>query len=369
MVFVAVDCEAYERDQHRVTEVGIAALDTRDLHGLPPGKDATAWGNKIKARHFRVQEHSHLTNTDFVQGCPDRFEFGETQWISLRNAARVVGACICSAAGAPDPAEPSSAADGGDDDDDMYQTGRNIVLVGQAVDNDIAYLEALGYVPRRVQRFIEGLDLGIIDREVKGLQQSRNLASILYDVNIVAWNLHNAGNDAVYTLQAMLALALRQKPKAKQEDEEEEEDDDDDDDSDDSDDDDEMEAWDGIPESVRQENERRHEERLQQQQAEDRLRAAASTEQVLGVDSFSDSDSQSDGGVPLPADIATSMPMGDSDSASSPPGSPTATRSTSTANNNNNNNNSKNNSNSKGSKNDSKNTNTTGKTDDKKDFW
>ena len=364
MVFVAVDCEAYERDQHRVTEVGIATLDTRDLHGLPPGKDAKAWGGKIKARHFRVKENSHLTNTDFVPGCPDRFEFGETQWIGLRSAAQVVGACIRSASGAPDPAEPLWAADG----DDMYRTGRNIVLVGQAVDNDIAYLEALGYIPRRVQHFIEGLDLGIMDREVKGLQQSRNLASILYDVNIYAWNLHNAGNDAVYTLQAMLALALRQKPKTKQEEEEEEEEDDDDDD----DDDDEMEGWDGIPEMARREGDRQHQERQQQQQAGDLLRAATSTEQVLRAGSYSDSDSQSDGGVPLPADIATFMPTGDSDSVGSSPGSPTATRSTSTANNNNNNNNNNNGSN--GSKNSSDNTtmatnNNTSTNDDNKDFW
>jgi hypothetical protein len=32
---------------------------------------------------------------------------------------------------------------------------------------------------------------------------------ILYELEIIGWYLHNAGNDAVYTLQAMLAIACK----------------------------------------------------------------------------------------------------------------------------------------------------------------
>jgi hypothetical protein len=35
------------------------------------------------------------------------------------------------------------------------------------------------------------------------------LGKVLSDLDIAGWDLHNAGNDAVYTLQAMLAIAVK----------------------------------------------------------------------------------------------------------------------------------------------------------------
>lgn len=33
-VFICIDCEAWEHDQHEVTEIGVAVFDTRDLPAL-----------------------------------------------------------------------------------------------------------------------------------------------------------------------------------------------------------------------------------------------------------------------------------------------------------------------------------------------
>lgn len=76
VVFVCVDVEAYERNPRQITEIGIATLDTRDIGSLNPGKGGVNWRGLIRARHFRIHEYKHLRNTEFVQGCPDRFEFG-----------------------------------------------------------------------------------------------------------------------------------------------------------------------------------------------------------------------------------------------------------------------------------------------------
>jgi hypothetical protein len=38
----------------------------------------------------------------------------------------------------------------------------------------------------------------------------RNLGNILAEIDIAGWNLHNAGNDAVYTLQAMIGISVKQ---------------------------------------------------------------------------------------------------------------------------------------------------------------
>ena len=76
MVFVCVDVEANERNSSQITEIGIATLDTRDLKSLAPGERGANWLNKIRARHFRINEYQYVRNTEFVSGCPDRFGFG-----------------------------------------------------------------------------------------------------------------------------------------------------------------------------------------------------------------------------------------------------------------------------------------------------
>jgi hypothetical protein len=76
VVFVCVDVEAYERNNSQITEIGFATLDTEDLKSLVPGEGGTNWLSVIRARHFRINEYKHLKNTEFVDGCADRFEFG-----------------------------------------------------------------------------------------------------------------------------------------------------------------------------------------------------------------------------------------------------------------------------------------------------
>jgi hypothetical protein len=76
VVFVCVDVEAYEHNTRLITEIGIASLDTSDIKSLIPGDGGENWMTKIRARHFRINEHKHMNNTEFVSGCADKFEFG-----------------------------------------------------------------------------------------------------------------------------------------------------------------------------------------------------------------------------------------------------------------------------------------------------
>lgn len=46
-------------------------------------------------------------------------------------------------------------------------------------------------------------------RYLKREPNPRNLAAILAELGITGWNLHNAGNDATYTLQAMIGIAIQ----------------------------------------------------------------------------------------------------------------------------------------------------------------
>jgi hypothetical protein len=56
-------------------------------------------------------------------------------------------------------------------------------------------------------------------RYLKRETNIEKLGSILAELGIIGWHLHNAGNDATYTLQAMIRIAIKhieEKNKAKE---------------------------------------------------------------------------------------------------------------------------------------------------------
>jgi len=82
-------------------------------------------------------------------------------------------------------------------------------LVGHDVAADVNYIRSIGYEIYNLGSLKEQVDTTSMWRYLKRDSNPRNLGSILSELGIVAWNLHNAGNDAVYTLQAMLAIAIK----------------------------------------------------------------------------------------------------------------------------------------------------------------
>lgn len=89
-IFIAIDVEAFERPPNQITEVGVATLDTRNLKDVSPGKHGEGWQGAIRARHFRIAEYKHLINKDFVEGCPEQFEFGKSEVIGRDNISSKV---------------------------------------------------------------------------------------------------------------------------------------------------------------------------------------------------------------------------------------------------------------------------------------
>jgi hypothetical protein len=199
VVFVCVDVESFERAHHKITEVGVATLDTRDLIGVAPGKDGEGWREKIKARHFRINEHRHLVNSSFVAGHPDGFDFGESTFVSLKDAPVHVATCFRPLFGvhASNTAESDIVAMmRGIDLDEK----RNIIFLGHDTQGDVRYLQQLGFDPLKVDSMVETMDTATLFRVWRREQQPTNLGKILYHFDIMGWKLHNAGNDAVYTV-------------------------------------------------------------------------------------------------------------------------------------------------------------------------
>ena len=108
---------------------------------------------------------------------------------------------------------------------------RNIILVGHDLGSDLAYLRQLGsqiFSPGRntspiaamevnahgtsrsetLAAILEALDTGILYRVLVKEQQTRSLARVLGGVGKTGWYLHNGGNDARYTLEALVGIVV-----------------------------------------------------------------------------------------------------------------------------------------------------------------
>lgn len=217
-VFICVDVESNEKVHSMITEIGVSTLDTAELVNLPPGKNGTNWMEKIRTRHFRVTEYAHIINSEYVHGCPDRFHFGESEFVPLKDTAAVVDSCFMppySANGTPSSDTPE----------------RNLIMVGHDVQMDVKYLHKLGCrnlfdmektastqnaspksdsaAPNLHSRFINQVDTSLLYRVLKRSTQATSLGSVLVDLDLQGWHLHNAGNDAHYTMQALIGIVVK----------------------------------------------------------------------------------------------------------------------------------------------------------------
>ncbi len=92
---------------------------------------------------------------------------------------------------------------------DENEPKRKIIFVGHSVGADINYLKSMGYDIHNLSNLLEVVDTAVMWQYLKRELSPRSLASILAEIDIRGWNLHNAGNDAVYTLEAMVGIAIQ----------------------------------------------------------------------------------------------------------------------------------------------------------------
>ena len=214
-ILLAIDIEVMENSSTVVTEVGLALLDTNSIVGVPPGKGAKNWHSSIHYRHLRINEYRQFRNYKFVLGCPDKFNFG---YVSLPTLAETLAANSCrSESEFPPRAEAAKLIEniffgysdlGRDGVSIPGREFRDIIIVGHAVQSDMQYLNKMGVNPMAAQNFLKNVDTKDLHQHWTRSSNGRKLDYVLDDLEISHSYLHNAGNDAAYTLQAMLALAV-----------------------------------------------------------------------------------------------------------------------------------------------------------------
>lgn len=271
-VYVCVDVESYERAHNIITEVGVSTLDTMDLVDLSPGQNGENWRKQIRSRHFRVQEYSGYRNKDFCIGDPEAFQFGESEFVSLKDIGEKVDSCFeypfsvafkhdgrlkieaqgsdkmtskldslnLQETGSDDaPSTNNSSSESG-----TQQKGpkeRTVLIVGHGINSDLIYLSKLNSSifasksapvlsadshaaedkpdsdlrdraargAKALDSIKESLDTAELYKVMMRDQNPRSLAGLLYDLEIAGFYLHNGGNDARYTLEALVAMTIK----------------------------------------------------------------------------------------------------------------------------------------------------------------
>ncbi|CAK7218664.1 hypothetical protein SBRCBS47491_003584 [Sporothrix bragantina] len=190
VVFVAMDIESYEFNHGAITEIGFGMLDSRDLAGLPPGPNCQNWLARIRGRHLRIREHANMVNRRHVHGCEGNFNFGQSEFVALRDILRVVTSIL-------QPRLPNGEK-------------RHVVLIGHDIKSDISLVKNIGFHVTD-DMFLEIVDTQDFHQHLRMSAQQAGLKFVLTDLEIEHYFLHNGGNDAVYTLQAMVRLVVKKR--------------------------------------------------------------------------------------------------------------------------------------------------------------
>jgi len=227
VTFICVDFEASELDSKTVLEFGVAVLDTRDLVRMP-SQYGDFWDRKIHSRHVIIEENAHLVNSKYIEGRPEEFQFGRSQRLKSDDAIhflrktfdrhdesqkiQAIKEMFASLESRPETFPSASRIKRQIVSDLQRLTTsyavlprRKLVLVGHALTNDKVYMNEFGINLDENPDIIAELDT---QRLVSTGGHYRSLQRLLRELGIPAQCLHNSGNDATYTLRALIAISL-----------------------------------------------------------------------------------------------------------------------------------------------------------------
>ena len=197
---ICIDCEAWERDSRCVTEVGIAILDTRKIEVDPPGETGRNWQRHIEAKHFLIDEYMDKTNSEFVTSYPMGFGYGESEIVRLNEMKFVLQDIF--AVHSDEPVDSSG-----------LKGFRDVVFLAHNAFADIKLLRNVGFDVAKFETVKEIIDTQAMWSAINAPSEAQaniKLKSLLekLEVPYASEMLHNAGNDAYFTLQAFIAITL-----------------------------------------------------------------------------------------------------------------------------------------------------------------
>lgn len=84
-------------------------------------------------------------------------------------------------------------------------------MVGHDAVTDLRYLQNLGYNIYDLDEFFDEIDTKDMFQRIQFATEGRSLEFLCNELGMPGHNFHNAGNDAMYTLRVMIAMAVGKK--------------------------------------------------------------------------------------------------------------------------------------------------------------
>lgn len=163
---VSFDLEGWELGSHLVTELGVAIYDIVR--------------QTTKTHHFIIEENAHLKNGNIMPNHRDRFQYGSSVVKPLREAFQFFA--------------------------DTLEQGSNTAVVGHGMASDITMILNAGLPRLPIDRLVQ-IDTQVLFLQMQRCADQSSLEKVLEHFKIPAQYLHNAGNDAFYTLMICLRIA------------------------------------------------------------------------------------------------------------------------------------------------------------------
>lgn len=192
IVFISIDLEVSRQERSKagvplVKEFGIATLDTRRLSCLASPSVATG---SISTQQFST---SHASK-DFLDCDVTDFKecvFADTSFVPQRHLATAITKSLRI------------------QDETLRDSGalRDIIIIGHSIKYDLKLLQRLGVNAYEIAPVLAILDTHSITRHLLGPNSATPSTS--FQLGALLAELHNAGNNATYTLHAMLILVIR----------------------------------------------------------------------------------------------------------------------------------------------------------------
>ncbi|KAI9142859.1 hypothetical protein BKA69DRAFT_1065197 [Paraphysoderma sedebokerense] len=176
-IFISVDIESWERNHDIITEIGWSVYPSSGNKGPRTQVEQT-----IQTTHCIIKENKNYFNGRFVEDNKFNFLFGKSVECVERDCLQLFS----------------------DQLDKFVQNGSKVYLIGHDIAADLKYLNQMGLV---LPSLIKTIDTQILDlARVNATRGKLGLKKLLLEFEIPYRNLHNAGNDAHYTMLVLLRL-------------------------------------------------------------------------------------------------------------------------------------------------------------------
>lgn len=217
VTFLAIDISKSapggQNNKRKITEIGISTLATSDLLiGQAHGEthvEMDRFKEKIRTRNFRIKEWSNLQETDLVLRYGDTFkkELGNSEWISVNSAPKLVASCFGHEASS-NPAItphlgrssiPSASVDDNSNKSPPPPTNKPdrgvivpkepkkcdlIIVVGHRVEKKISDLkDIIGFDVTKLGNVIKAIDIQDMFRALQQNPKTRTLHSLFQELD------------------------------------------------------------------------------------------------------------------------------------------------------------------------------------------